>query len=442
MKILERLPPLASFWSAFKEKLLSGVVWNVLATVSAQGAIFLTNVVLANLLGIADFGSFALLLSTMMAITAVAQAGVGIVATKYVAELRMAAPQRAGRVLALCRIASAGLGVTGTMALAIGAPVLAGVLMDRPSLTAPMAIVSPYVLFSVVNAYQVGALYGFGAFRQMAIAGAVHGIAHLLLCTAGAVLAGLEGAVAAFALSAALRWALFAMLLKRVVADAGIVITRSGAMSETRLLRDFALPSALSGITHLPAVWLANLLLSRQPEGTELVGAYHAANQLRLLVLQLPLVLNGVALSVLNQQRGRADRRSYQAVFWANLWITCLVAVPIAFAMGLFSREVLGVFGREFRDAEVLLMVLLASTLPEIVAIATYQHMQAEGRMWLSLLAVALPRDLAFVVISYALVGTWSAVGVGTAYFCAWTIACASIIAIAAKIGFKDTHPR
>jgi O-antigen/teichoic acid export membrane protein len=378
----------------------------------------------------------------MMAITGVAQAGVGIVATKYVAELRISAPQRAGRVIALCRIASVGLGGAGTLALAVGAPVLAGVLMDRPPLAAPMAIVSPYVLFSVVNAYQVGALYGFGAFRQLAIYGAMHGIAHLLLCTAGTVLAGLEGAVVALALSAAVRWALFAMLLKRVAADAGIVITRSGAMSETRLLRDFALPAALSGITHLPAVWFANLLLSRQPEGTELVGAYHAANQLRLLVLQLPLVLNGVAVSVLNQQRGHGDRRSYQAVFWANLWVTCLVAVAIAFAMGLFSRDVLGIFGQEFRDADVLLMVLLASILPEIVAIAAYQHMQAEARMWLSLFAVALPRDLTFVVISYALVGTWSAVGVGAAYFCAWTIACASIIAIAAKIGFKDSHLR
>ena len=87
-------------------------------------------------------------------------------------------------------------------------------------------------------------------------------------------------------------------------------------------------------------------------------------------------------------------------------------------------------------------MILLASTLPEIVAIAAYQHMQAEARMWLSLLAVALPRDVAFVVISYALVGTWSAVGIATAYLCAWTIACASIIAIAAKIGFKDSHGR
>ena len=340
-----RLRRLAPFWLVFKDKLLSGVVWNVLATVSAQGAIFLTNVALANLLGIADFGSFALLLSTIMAITGVAQAGVGIVATKYVAELRISAPHRVGRVIALCRIASAGLGSAGTLALAVGAPVLAGVLMDRPSLAASMTMASPYVLFSVVNSYQVGALYGFGAFRQLTIYGAMHGIAHLLLCTAGTVLAGLEGAVAAFALSAALRWALFAMLLKRVAADAGIVITRSGAMSEIRLLRDFAMPAALSGITHLPAVWFANLVLSRQPEGTELVGAYHAANQLRLLVLQLPLVLNGVALSVLNQQRGRGDRRSYQAVFWANLWVTCLVAVAIAFAMGLFSRDSLACLG-------------------------------------------------------------------------------------------------
>lgn len=422
----------------FRDKLLAGAFWNVLATVAWQGSMLLTTLVLANLLGIADFGAFALLLSTMVAVTTVSQGGVGILATKYVAELRVADRPRAGRVIALCRAGSTLSGVLACILVAVLAPVIAVDLMEQPALAPMIVMFSPYVLFSVLNTYQMGALHGFGAFRHVTKYGVLHGLAHLGGCAAATAAYGLEGAIAAFVVSSILRWLLFAHLMRYVIAESGIRPSLQGARGELRKLRDFAIPSVLSGVVMLPAIWVPNLLLARLPSGTEEVGAYHAANQLRVLALQLPLVLNSVAVSVLNHQRGQGDHQAYKDVFWANLWVTLLAGATSILVLGVFSNEVLGLFGQDFTRAQGLLLILLAAVIPEIIAPASYQHIQAQARMWLLLFGVVIPRDFALVGLSWLLAERFGALGVGWAYLGAASIACVSTMLITRRIGMKD----
>jgi O-antigen/teichoic acid export membrane protein len=422
----------------FRDKLLAGAFWNVLATVSWQGSLLLTTLVLANLLGIAEFGAFALLLSTMLAVTTVSQGGVGLLATKYVAELRMADPPRAGRVIALCRTGSAVTGVLACILVAVLAPVFAVDLMEQPALAPLIVMFSPYVLFSILNTYQVGTLHGFGAFRHVTKYGALHGLAHLAGCAAATAAYGLEGAIASYVASSALRWLLFVHLMRHVLAGSDIRPSLQDARGELRNLRDFAVPAALSGVVMLPAIWVPNLLLARLPAGTEEIGAYHAANQLRLLALQLPLVLNSVAVSVINQQRGRGDHQGYKDVFWANLWVTVLAGAMSILVLGVFSNEVLGLFGQDFTRAQGLLLILLAAAMPEIIAAASYQHMQAQARMWPSLFAIVMPRDFALVALSWLLAERFGALGVGWAYLCAASLACVSTMLITRRIGMTD----
>jgi O-antigen/teichoic acid export membrane protein len=422
----------------FRDKLLAGAFWNILGTVAWQGSMLLTTMLLANLLGIAEFGGFALLLSTVVAVTTVSQGGVGILATKYVAELRLAHPLRAGRVIGLCRAGSAMTGVLASILVAVLAPVIAVDLMDQPALAPLIVMFSPYVLFSVLNIYQVGVLHGFGAFRHVTKYGALHGVAHLAGCASATAAYGLDGAIVAFVVSSILRWLLFAHLMRHVVAGSGIRPSLHDAWGELRRLRDFAVPAALSCVVMLPAIWVPNLLLARLPAGTEEIGAYHAANQLRLLALQLPLMLNSVAVSVLNQQRGQGDHQGYKDVFWANLWVTVSAGAITVLLLGVFSNDVLGLFGRDFARAQGLLLILLAAAMLEIIAAASYQHMQAHARMWPSLFAIVIPRDGALVGLSWLLAERFGALGVGWAYLCAASIACVSTLLITRRIGMKE----
>src|ERR1700758_2943204 len=65
-----------------------GISWNITGAILNNGANFLTNIAIANLLGREIFGQYGMLQSTLMTFVGIAQAAGGITATKYVAEFR------------------------------------------------------------------------------------------------------------------------------------------------------------------------------------------------------------------------------------------------------------------------------------------------------------------------------------------------------------------
>src|SRR5512139_2416282 len=71
----------------FRERLLAGFSWSLMSTLSLQGSVLLTSVIVARLLGLEDFGIYALLVGTVMTVAGIAQGGTGLIATRFVGEL-------------------------------------------------------------------------------------------------------------------------------------------------------------------------------------------------------------------------------------------------------------------------------------------------------------------------------------------------------------------
>ena len=82
MKVLPRArnsQPLARRFS-------SGLAWNAVCTIALQGGTFITNLVLANLLGATEFGQFGFLVGTAQTLGSVLQLAAGLAASKFIAE--------------------------------------------------------------------------------------------------------------------------------------------------------------------------------------------------------------------------------------------------------------------------------------------------------------------------------------------------------------------
>ena len=95
----------------------------------------------------------------------------------------------------------------------------------------------------------------------------------------------------------------------------------------------------------------------------------------------------------------------------------------------------LRMFGRSFDGGHSVLVILMLATIPEALAVAAYQIVQSQSRMWLSLFAVAVPRDGLIVVTAYCLVPHYGAAGVAWAYVLGWSVALVSILLIVARLG-------
>jgi len=404
-----------------------GVSWNVTGAILNNGANFLTNIAIANLLGREIFGQYGMIQSTLSTFVGVAYAAGGITATKYVAEFRFSDKERAGRVLGLCSATTMVTGTVATLLVLFCAPWLAGTTLKASFLARPLEIAAAVIFFTVVNAYQMGALAGLESYREWAMANGLQGPIQLGICGLAAWRWGLQGAVVGLLATALARWVILHLALKREAKRQGILVRYSGLWRERTILLRFALPAAMSGLSITPAIWLGNTFLARQAGGYSQLALFSAAFNLKNVVMFLPLLLNNVGFSLLNNQRGEGNEAQYRKVFWTTVGCAAVAAFAAAAFVGIFGTYLLRLYGKSFPEAYPTLLILLCCAVLEAVAMAVYLIIGAEEKMWLSFLAVMLPRDIALVFLAYWLTPLYGVFGLALAHAIAWAL-CAAVI--------------
>jgi O-antigen/teichoic acid export membrane protein len=216
---------------------------------------------------------------------------------------------------------------------------------------------------------------------------------------------------------------MFAWALRKEAMRQGIPVNRRDMPVERKIFWRFALPAAAAGLTSMPAIWLAQAYLARQQGGFTELALYSAANNLRIIVLFIPIILNNVGVAVLNNQLGAMAPDQYRRMFWVIFACSGLLAAIGSFAVGLAGPRVLTIFGREFVDGYPVLAILLLSTIIEACSIAGYQIIYTHERMWFSLFFVTWPRDATVLLLGWALIPTWGARGLAMSYGASWVVA-------------------
>jgi O-antigen/teichoic acid export membrane protein len=425
------VPP-ASLRSRFR----TGVAYNTIGAVFNQGSTFAVNIIIANLLGREVFGEYAMTQSTLATLSVIAQLAVGSTATKYIAELRSTDPQRAGRILSLLMFFSSSVAFIAAAALLILSGWLADSMLKDPALASVLAIGAGVLFFAVVNGLLMGALSGLETYRSLATALVWSGITYLAVCTGLAWQGGLKGAVIGLAISGFIQFLLLAFALLGECSAHGIKIRYAGIKQESRILLKFTLPAALS-CTGLLALWVAGTLLVQQPDGYPQMAIYSAAFSLMTASLFLPNIVNAVGMSLMNHHKGTGRGSEYRRTMWINLAVSTTIVVVAAGVLAAFGRDILRVFGKDFNAGYSVLLILLASMIVQSVSAALYQIIQSHARMWLSFLAVALPRDLTVVALAYLLIPAHGAIGFAVAYTTGYTVALISIIIIVLRMGLR-----
>ena len=410
-------------------------VWNAIGAVTTQGVTFLTNILIANLLGRDIFGRYSIIQTTIVMIVGIAQLATGITATRYIAELRLRDKERAGRILGLCSTVSFFSGIAATVALATSSDWLATEILKVPDIVKALLISSALVFFSVMNTHQIGALAGLESFKTLAQLGAISGTIQLTATVGFAWIWGLDGAILGLVFAGALRWWLHARAVKSEGAAIGIYVSRRIFKKDLPVFLRFALPAAMSGFSTLPALWLSNAFLVRQSHGLMEMALFAAANNLRVIVLFLPNLLNGAGVSIINNQLSDGENEKYSKIFWMNVILTSMTTISTAAIIAVIGKFLLRLYGQEFVLGYPVLLVLLGAAVLEGLTLGPYQIIQSCEKMWLSLFVISLPRDLLLAISAYHLTPTYGAVGLAYAYVLAWFFAAVVVSLSAYRIG-------
>lgn len=415
-------------------RFVHGVSGNLIFTLFNQGSTVVTNMLLANILGRAIYGEYAIVLGTLQSFAGLAGLGMGYTATRYLAEYRQRNKQRAEEIIGVCLTTSLVAGALFGVGLLFGARAIASNGLKAQSLTPMLRIASVAILFAAINGNLVGMLVGLERFRELGWTGVLSGISYVGLIVAAAAAWGLRGAVIGLAASGMAQCIVLGAETRNALRAAGLRSRFKGFVAERILFTRWVIPGVLSGLTAVPALWFAQIALTRA-SGFGEVARYSAAFNLVAMVLFLPSIASGVGMSMINAARGTRDGAQYRELFWINFRFTMFAVMVAAVGMAVVGHWLLGLYGSDFVPGYSALLVLLVASLVEACTYALTQVLQSNERIWLSVVAVNLPRDLSIAGLAFVLAPRYGAVGAATAYLVGRALACLSVMVLARRIG-------
>ena len=343
---------------------------------------FAASILVARLLTPRQFGGFGLIQTTVGMFGILAGLSLGWMATHYVARFRTADPERARQVTVF--VLGVGILTSASVAALLfgAAPALAGRALSNPELTLPLRVASVQLFVSSVFGILTGVLTGLERFGLNSIANVLQ---NLLILPATCLLApfwGVTGAlvaqIAGFTAGAAFAlWHVMRFLAGFRMADLPAVIRR-----ELRLVSDFCVPALACSFLIFPAMWLAQMILSRQPLGLEQVALFTAADRFRQLIIFLANFVSVAAFPMLSgmapSEGARFGHTMELSLLMCSFW-----TLPVACGLALAGPFAMGMFGAAYRSRpEVFLSVLgwaVAAALSGMLATG----LTAAGRMWL-----------------------------------------------------------
>lgn len=433
-----RLREAGAFLTSFtgdslRARFARGALWSLVGAITAQGLSLVASVVTARLLSAEGFGALGMIQSTVGMFGTFAGLGLGLTATKHVAQFRMADPDRAGRVVGLTFAVAVLTGGVVSALLCLGAPVLAESTINAPHLTRELRVGSVLLLLNTLAGIQIGVLAGFEAFKTVARLNLLRGLLAFPITIAGALLWALPGAVWALVATAGVGVWLNRSALRGECAAAGVRVSLWGAWQERKVLWDFSIPAFLSGALVGPVTWLANTLLVNQPNGYAEMGVFNAASQWRSALLFVPGSIGQTAVPILSSLCAAGDKRRSRKAVTGAIALCAACATPTLLVLLLLKDHIMGSYGSGFsRRGPVLATTCVTGAL---LAIQTpVGHLiTAMGRMWLGALMNAGWAAVLLVCAAAFLARRWGADGLAYSYLCAYTVHATWTFAFAAR---------
>lgn len=389
--------------SEINKRFARGVFWSVIGSTISRGLMLVATIVVARLLGKDSYGELGMIQSTVGMFGVFAGFGLGLTATKYVAEYRERDPARAGRIIGMSgafAFASAGLMALTLVALA---PWLAADTINAPHLTNLLRIGAIILFFSAMNGAQTGALAGLEAFKKTAQVNVFVGLVAFPVLLVGTYLSGLQGAVTALAINLGFNWLFNHLALRKEAKQRFVPLTLVGAIREWPILWRFSLPSALAGMMVGPVTWACSAMLANQPDGYGELGIYNAANQWHVLLMYLPGILSSVLLPILSKEMSEDEYKNPSRMLILSIRANLLIVAPLVLILSALSPFIMQAYGSGFEQGWPTFIVAMMTALVVAAQTSVAQVIIASGRVWMGLL-MNVGWALTFVVLAAWLV--------------------------------------
>lgn len=367
--------------NSVRSRILTGYFWTIVSAVAAKLVAVVASYYIARSVGREVYGEFGILQNTINTLGVFAGFGIGVAATKYIAQYRHADREKASRILSINVLVS--LVASGLLAIVVFlfASQIASIIAN-PGLVGYLRIGSLTLFFASLNGAMSGVFAGLEKFK---IISALAFITSLISSFMQCVLVnkfGLGGVICGILSAQCLVFLLSAILLKEELKISKLYITFYGLKAELKTLLAFNIPSILGSIMVSPINWVCAAILVNQKGGYLEMGLFTAANQWRLALLFIPMSLGKVLLSILSNLNAEGNGAGSNRVLMYNIYVTaCLSVLTFIFAI-LFGDYIMGAYGSGFEGSANVLMVLVAVAGLTAINSVIGTALQSKGLVW------------------------------------------------------------
>lgn len=368
-------------------RLARGVFWSMAGAATSRGLMLAAWVFAARMLGKIGYGELGMIQSTIGMFGVFAGFGLGLTATKHVAEFRQSDPLRAGNIISLSGVVAMVTGGLMAIGLFLFAPWLAEHSINAPHLTGVLRISAVMLFLSALNGAQTGALSGFEAFKTIAYVNLVVGLISFPILIAGVYFGGLTGAVWAMTINLGVNWLLNHVALRKEMRRYRVPFTLKTYHRELSILWRFSLPAVLAGFMVTPISWLCNAILVNQPMGYAEMGILNASNQWRILFMFIPSMILQAVLPVMSETNSRDELKpSFRKTLDLTQSVLLAITLPIGTVLMYLSDSIMWLYGVEFRTGSTVLIGIVSGALISSIGASTGPALQAKGRIWIGVL--------------------------------------------------------
>lgn len=393
-------------------RIARGAFWCVVGTGISQALGLGATVVCARLLGSARYGQLGIVLTTVNLFATLATVGLGVTATKHVAEYRRQDPRNAGRIIGMSSMVS---GTSGSLIaiLLIGlAPWLSRTTLKAP-LATELQLGALMMLFAAVNGYQTGTLAGFEAFKTQATLNTIRGLFAFPAIVTGVALGGIRGAMIAYTVTSAVNFLIHEIAIRHQCRLHLVPISYGIQKADLKLLWSFSIPVLIASFSFTPAVWWTSAKLGTTAGYTQL-GIFNAALQWQNLVLFFSNAVAILGLPTLSAVLPERSIEKYIQMLKINFLLTTALAAVIAVPVGLAAPWIMSFYGHGFASGtSTLRLICIATVISSMnmsVGDAIWSLGAARAGMLLSLLRGAA------LVVGASLFAVHGAAGLAGAY--------------------------
>lgn len=407
--------------SLLRSEFSRNIIWVTGLSGIERIAALVQTVLLARVLGIAEYGVYGLLFGTIGFVGSVMGFQMSLTATVLIAKYRKS--EKAKAALVIQYVTQFTLAAS-LLFIVIVLPFSTNIsLWLLASNQYSIAVVVSCLLLStsLLSGVQDGVLQGFEDFKSITKIKILTAAITLAGIYPIAILYGLEGVMSLFLAGVILKFS----VLHWVVAKhrrADRIPKRGAGVRFMDMVFKFSLPSMLLSFVVGAVSWYGIFLLSRQPSGFESVAIVNTGMQWRGPILLLANSIGCVAIPAFSRYAGQQNHSASDHLQRRMLWLNGTAVTFICFLLVFFSGPLLTMYGKEFSGGKMVFAILVVTTIPQILSNVYMQNLVGSGKLWLQLwlhLFLIIPMGVAFVVLIpiYQGIGYAVATAVGAIIF-------------------------